>query len=130
MDRTLIILSQDTLLFNKKLQFSLGFFKIFNMIFIPLRTACRKTMTDTMNSCMAFPEPASHFSHFMTGSRKIEAAARVLVPGAAAVIAFFLQKMRRSCRDQALPTEPNSSIFSFTVALMASKPGASSFRGS
>ena len=30
----------------------------------------------------------------------------------------------------ALPTEPNSSIFSFTVALMASTPGASSLRGS
>ena len=30
----------------------------------------------------------------------------------------------------ALPTLPNSSIFSFTVALMASKPGASSFLGS
>ena len=30
----------------------------------------------------------------------------------------------------ALPTEPNSSIFSFTVALMASNPGASSFLGS
>lgn len=30
----------------------------------------------------------------------------------------------------ALPTEPNSSIFSLTVALIASVPGANSLRGS
>ena len=30
----------------------------------------------------------------------------------------------------ALPTDPKSSIFSFTVALMASAPGARSFLGS
>ena len=35
-----------------------------------------------------------------------------------------------SADAQALSTEPNSSIFSFTVALIASKPGASSLRGS
>ena len=34
------------------------------------------------------------------------------------------------CKNYALPTEPNSSIFSLTVALMASVPGASSLRGS
>lgn len=31
---------------------------------------------------------------------------------------------------QAFPTEPNNSIFSFTVALIASNPGARSLRGS
>lgn len=34
------------------------------------------------------------------------------------------------CFAYALPTEPNSSIFSLTFALIASKPGASSLRGS
>lgn len=32
--------------------------------------------------------------------------------------------------SQALPTEPNSSIFSFTVSLIASNPGARTLRGS
>ena len=35
-----------------------------------------------------------------------------------------------SLRSQARPTEPNSSIFSRTVSLIASTPGASSFLGS
>ena len=35
------------------------------------------------------------------------------------------------CMDySAFPTEPKSSIFSFTVALIASAPGASNLRGS
>src|SRR5699024_10714144 len=37
---------------------------------------------------------------------------------------------RRLTLPQALFTEPKSSIFSFTVALIASKPGARSLRGS
>ena len=36
----------------------------------------------------------------------------------------------QACPFQAFPTEPNSSIFSLTVALIASKPGARSFLGS
>ncbi len=39
-------------------------------------------------------------------------------------------KILNRCDAYALPTLPNSSIFSLTVALIASKPGARSFLGS
>lgn len=40
------------------------------------------------------------------------------------------RKNNKSICNQALPTEPKSSIFSLTVAFMASAPGARSLRGS
>ena len=44
--------------------------------------------------------------------------------------AVFLVQWKGGKGAYALFTLPNSSIFSFTVALMASKPGSSSLRGS
>ena len=43
---------------------------------------------------------------------------------------FFHSQAVYSLNYSALPTDPNSSIFSFTVALIASKPGFKSLRGS
>lgn len=43
---------------------------------------------------------------------------------------FFHSLAVYSLNYSALPTDPKSSIFSFTVALIASKPGFKSLRGS
>lgn len=60
----------------------------------------------------------------MNLNKKSPAGVVLTIPAGGGV--YFKQRLK----NQALLAEPNNSIFSRTVALMASAPGASSLRGS